>query len=461
MNRPLCFVLIPFGRKRGASGALIDFEAIYQDLIIPAVAMAGMTPLRANEELAGGIIHKPLFERLIFCEYAVADLTTANANVFYELGVRHAVRQWSTILMYSEGGSQLPFDVAPLRALSYVLGADGHPAEVDSTRRVIADRLHEARQARTDSPIYQLVDDYPDIDHTKTDVFREQVHYSLTMKKRLANARRVGIGKLREIESELAQIRDQESGVVIDLFLSYRAVKAWDEMISLVGKMHAALAATVMVREQQALALNRVGQSEEAERVLLELIERRGSGSETYGILGRIYKDRWETAQNAGQTILANGLIQKAIEAYLRGFETDWRDAYPGINAVTLMELQDPPDDRRHKIIPVVTYAVERRIATGKPDYWDHATLLELAVLGRDETTANKALVCAAAVVREIWEPETTARNLRLIRKARERRKEDLPWIIRIENALAQMRPQPAATEVWMGRPSRQGTAGC
>ena len=442
MNRPLCFVLIPFGRKRDASGAVIDFEAVYRNLIVPAVAMADMTPLRANEEMAGGIIHKPLFERLIFCEYAVADLTTANANVFYELGVRHAVRQWSTILMYSKGGSQLPFDVAPLRALSYVLGADGRPAEIDSTRRVIANRLHEARQARTDSPIYQLVDNYPEIDHTKTDVFREQVHYSLKMKKRLANARRAGISKLREIESELAPLRDQESGVVIDLFLSYRAVKAWDDMISLVGRMHAPLAGTVVVREQQALALNRAGQSEEAERVLLGLIEQRGPSSETFGILGRVYKDRWETAQNAGQTILANGLIQKAIEAYLRGFETDWRDAYPGINAATLMELKDPPDDRRHKIIPVVTYAVERRIAAGKADYWDHATLLELAVLDRDKTAANKALASAAAVVREKWEPETTARNLRLIREARERRKQDLPWMMQIEDALAQMQPQ-------------------
>ena len=442
MNRPLCFVLMPFGKKPDASGMVIDFDTVYQDLIAPAVAMADMDPLRADKEMAGGIIHKPLFERLIFCEYAVADLTTANASVFYELGVRHAVRPWSTILLFSKGGSQLPFDGAPLRALPYVLGADGCPVEINPTRSVIAAHLHEAKKARTDSPIYQLVDNYPDIDHTKTDTFREQVHYSLKTKTRLATARKEGIEKLREIENELAPIRDLESGVVIDLFLSYRAVKAWDDMISLVNKMHAPLAATVMVREQQAFALNRVGQSEDAERVLLELIDQRGPSSETYGILGRVYKDRWETAQKSGQTILAKGFIQKAIEAYLRGFETDWRDFYPGINAATLMELKDPPDDRRHKIIPVVTYAVERRIAAGKPDYWDHATLLELAVLGGDEAAANDALANAAAIVREKWEPETTARNLRLIREARERRKRGLPWLIQVEDALAQMHPQ-------------------
>ena len=454
MSRPLCFVLMPFGKKPAGSGMVIDFDTVYQDLIMPAVAMADMDPLRADEERAGGVIHKLLFERLIVCEYAVVDLTTANANVFYELGIRHAVRRWSTILLFSKGGSQLPFDVAPLRALPYILGADGRPVEIDSTRSVIAARLNEARQARTDSPLYQLVDNYPAIDHTKTDVFREQVHYSLETKTRLATARKEGIGKLNEIENELAPIRDLESGVVIDLFLSYRAVKAWDDMISLVGKMHAALAATVMVQEQQALALNRAGQSEDAERVLLELIDQRGPSSETYGILGRVYKDRWETAQKAGQTTLAKGLIQKAIEAYLRGFETDWRDAYPGINAATLMELKDPPDDRRHKIIPVVTYAVERRIATGKPDYWDHATLLELAVLGGSKAAADEALANAAAVVREKWEPETTARNLRLIREARESRKQGLPWMIQIEDALAQMYPQQPAAEVWMGHPS-------
>ena len=63
---------------------MIDFDSIYQDLIAPAINEAEFEPLRADEEMTGGIIHKPMFERLILCEYAVADLTTANANVFYE-----------------------------------------------------------------------------------------------------------------------------------------------------------------------------------------------------------------------------------------------------------------------------------------------------------------------------------------------------------------------------------------
>ncbi|MDQ3920701.1 MAG: DUF4071 domain-containing protein, partial [Acidobacteriota bacterium] len=100
MTKPLCFVLMPFGKKPDAAGAVVDFDAVYKNLIAPAISDAGMEPLRADEEMTGGVIHKPMFERLILCEYAVADLTTANANVFYELGIRHAARPWSTVLVY-------------------------------------------------------------------------------------------------------------------------------------------------------------------------------------------------------------------------------------------------------------------------------------------------------------------------------------------------------------------------
>ena len=149
-----------------------------------------------------------------------------------------------------------------------------------------------------------------------------------------------------------------------------------------------------------------------------------------------MYKDRWEAADRAGDVHLARGLLDKAIDAYLRGFEADWRDAYPGVNAVTLMEIKKPPDPRRERLVGVVRYAVERRIARGAPDYWDHATLLELAVLAKDEDGAMDALANTLASVRESWEPETTARNLRLIREARETRGEKVPWALKVEEAL-------------------------
>ncbi|HKA43233.1 MAG TPA: TRAFs-binding domain-containing protein [Burkholderiales bacterium] len=431
---------MPFGRKPGAGGALIDFDAVYAELIAPAIERAGLQALRADEEQAGGIIHKPMYERLILCEYAVADLTTANANVFYELGLRHAVKPYCTVLMFALGGGPLPFDVSPLRALPYSLGPDGKPANAANDSNALVQRLIASRNQSTDSPVFQLLEGFPDIQRLKTDVFRDRVDYSRRMKDRLAAARKQGADAVRAIERELlAQdgIAEAEAGVVVDLYLSYRAVRAWDDMIALVGKMSLPLASTTLVQEQLGFGLNRAGRGEEAERVLLEVIARHGASSETNGILGRVYKDRWEAAVKAGEAVSARGLLTKAIEAYLRGFEADWRDAYPGVNAVTLMELKDPPDPRRERLIPVVAYAVGRRIATSKPDYWDHATRVELAVLAKDQAAAEEALGDALAAVREPWEPETTARNLRLIREARERRGENVSWALAIEKELA------------------------
>ena len=437
MSLPLCFVAMPFGIKPAAGGRQIDFDAVYEQIIAPAIRDADLDPLRADEEQTGGVIHKPMFERLILCEYAVADLTNANANVFYELGVRHAVRPASTVLLFAVDCGQLPFDVAPLRAVPYQLGPDGQPSAPGQARSVLAERLRSARDGSTDSPLYQLVDGFPDIQRLKTDVFRDRVQYSEKKKAELASARKLGTADaIRKVESSLGDINDADSGVVIDIFLSYRAVKAWKEMIELVPQMSPALAATVMVQEQLGLALNRDGRGEKAEKVLLNLLERRGPSSETYGILGRVHKDRWEAAQKEGSSVLARGLLTKAIDAYLKGFEADWRDAYPGINAVTLMELKDPPDSRAANLIPVVNYSVERRIAGGKPDYWDYATRLELAVLAREEGAAAGALADALANVRETWEPETTVRNLRLIREAREKRETVSQWASDIERAL-------------------------
>src|SRR5262249_54018008 len=153
-------------------------DAIYTTLIKPAIEEAGLEPLRADEEMAGGIIHKPMFERLILCEFAVADLTTANANVFYELGLRHALRPWSTVLIFGHG-SRLPFDVGLLRAMPYELNAAGEIDKLPETKQTLVRRLREALKSSVDdpkavidSPIYQLVENYPNIDHEKTDVFR-------------------------------------------------------------------------------------------------------------------------------------------------------------------------------------------------------------------------------------------------------------------------------------------------
>ncbi|MGE5261618.1 MAG: TRAFs-binding domain-containing protein [Actinomycetota bacterium] len=435
---PLCFVLMPFGKKLDAAGRVTNFDSVYEKVIAPAVVRAGLEPIRADEEKIGGTIHKPMFERLMLCHYAVADITGANPNVFYELGIRHAMRPRSTVIVFAEG-TVLPFDIALVRGIAYKTDGAGEPVEAESTIAAIAKQLGEARgNPHDDSPIFQLIEGVPrwEVDHAKTDIFRQAVDYSKRYKDRLRAAVKQGADAVQAVAAEkaLANLLEVESGVVVDLFLSLRDVKAYKAMIDLYERMPLPLKHAKMMREQLGFALNREGRFAEAEKVLREVIAEFGPSSETNALLGRIYKDRWDLAKKEGLPE-ARALLKNAIDAYLAGFEADWRDAYPGINAVTLMEMMPKPDPRQTEILPVVRYSASRKAAR-VPDYWDHATLLELAVLARDEDDAEEQLGEALAIARASWELETTARNLRLIREMREGRGEDAGWIKRLEDTL-------------------------
>jgi hypothetical protein len=435
---PLCFVLMPFGKKMDAAGRVTNFDSVYTKIIAPAVEQAGLEPIRADEEKIGGSIHKPMFERLMLCHYAVADITGANPNVFYELGIRHAMRPRSTVIVFGEG-TVLPFDIALVRGIAYKTDGAGEPVEVEATLGQIATRLQAARgNPHDDSPIFQLVEGAPrwDIDHSKTDIFRQAVDYSKRYKDRLRAAVRDGADAVQRIADEpaLFNLLEVESGVVVDLFLSLRDVKAHAAMIALYERMPLPLKRAKMMREQLGFALNREGRFADAEKVLNEVIAEFGPSSETNGLLGRIYKDRWDLAKKEGLPE-ARALLKNAIDTYLAGFEADWRDAYPGVNAVTLMEMMPKPDPRQAEILPVVRYSAARKAAKA-PDYWDHATLLELAVLARDAADANDKLGDALAVARASWELQTTARNLSLIGDMRQARGEDVAWIKQLEDTL-------------------------
>ncbi|MEQ8762626.1 MAG: TRAFs-binding domain-containing protein [Planctomycetota bacterium] len=431
MLKPLCFVLMPFGVKPGPDGRDIDFDEVYRELLKPAIEEADLEPIRADEESVGGVIHKPMLERLAMCDYALADLTAANANVFYELGVRHAIRPSRTLLVFAEE-YPLPFDVSLLRAVPYHLGQKGL-IKVPQTIHAIARQLEEARQAKIDSPVFQFLDDLQPqfLPHEKTDVFQDRVEYAEDRKRELARAREdKNLAAVQQIERELGPVEDVEAGIAIDLMLTYRAIKNWDEMIRWIESLPRPLRERRMVQEQLGFAYNRAGKKGDAIRTLEAVVEQHGPSSETLGILGRVYKDKWDESDKGSAE--ANGLLDKAIDAYRRGFEADWRDAYPGVNAVTLMELADPPRKERDELLPVVTYAVERKVAKGSPDYWDWATLLELAVIGNDKNLAKELLPLCLANVREPWEPETTANNLEMIRQARKRRGKNQGWLKKI-----------------------------
>jgi tetratricopeptide (TPR) repeat protein len=453
---------MPFGTKPDPTGRPpIDFNRVYEKGIRPAIEAAGMISVRADEEKTGGIIHKPMFERLLLCEYAVADLTTANANVFYELGVRHTARPSTTQPIYAKH-QPIPFDVNYLRAFGYDLGNNNEFSDSDAKALAdaLAQRLKDLRTVATgaaepDSPLFQLLGEWKpgDISHLKTDMFHQQVATNEEWKSRMNRARSMkkaeGILELQRIEAELGSLDIHEAGIVIDLMLAYRALGDWRRMVDLSEKMPQFLRNQVLVREQLGFALNRLAGDEtrpepdrnadrdRALKILQGVEDQQGPNSETCGLIGRIHKDLWDQVRRTDARA-ARGHLKQAIEAYTRGFEADLRDAYPGINAATLLDIQgtDESKGKRDRLVPVVRFAVEQRLRTKAPDYWDYATMLELAVLGNDRDLADENLDSALAIANETWMPETTSRNLSLIREFRAGRGEDVSWLDEIISAL-------------------------
>lgn len=90
--KPQAFVAMPFGAKPGPDGQLIDFNRVYDEYIKPALGTAGLEPFRAKEETRAGDIRIDMFQELLITDLVVADLTLNNPNVWYELGVRYALR---------------------------------------------------------------------------------------------------------------------------------------------------------------------------------------------------------------------------------------------------------------------------------------------------------------------------------------------------------------------------------
>lgn len=448
--RALCFVDMPFGKKPHlASGVEVDFDRVYHAAIKPAIEDVGLEPLRGDEERTGGIIHLPMFARLLLAEFVVADLTLANPNVFYELGIRHAARPFTTVPIFASL-QPLPFDVAMVRAIPYALdrGAltDEAARELRGALRARLDYALRGAEAR-DSPLFQLIPSFPGIDlpHEVTDAFQERVQHETRFRDALAGARArpsnaERTASLLEIQAGLGEIKAAQRGVLVDLMLSYRDVEAWSEMIALVEDFPDYLRRHTMVRQQWALALNRRNGPGDRDRALATidgLVREQGADPETMGIRGRIHKDRYRELRKAG-SLMAAAALDDAVEAYTRGFETDPRDYYPGVNAISLLIEKGDSGAlaEAERLVPLVSFAVARRGGGTSSNYWDLATVLELAAIAGDWKVATGVLPRVLAAARASWMARTTADNLRLLRGARERAGQILPQLDEIAHHL-------------------------
>jgi O-acetyl-ADP-ribose deacetylase (regulator of RNase III) len=151
-----CFIITPYGRRTDAEGRTIDFDEIFNALIEKVVVESNLEPVRSDKDLESGPIFKKMIHDIATADVCIADITTLNPNVFYELGVRHALRRGVTVLI-RQTGHPLPFDIQDLRVFAY---GPPNTKEFNEAREQIVKAIDRARsQHDADSLVFYALPD--------------------------------------------------------------------------------------------------------------------------------------------------------------------------------------------------------------------------------------------------------------------------------------------------------------
>ncbi len=123
-----CFVIMPIGDQHYGSFSIsaLELRKKYDDLIKDAILQANpsLDVTRADDVHAPGSITNDIFTRLMHSGIVIADITYPNPNVFYELGIRHAIKP-GCILIKERIQIPVPFDISHLRHIEYENTATG------------------------------------------------------------------------------------------------------------------------------------------------------------------------------------------------------------------------------------------------------------------------------------------------------------------------------------------------
>ena len=430
------FIAMPFGVKQAkAKRYKIDFDRVYDKAIRPATEELGLQIIRADEEQDGGIIHALMIERLICTDIVIVDITNENPNVYYELGIRHCARPYSTILIYDKN-TRLPFDIQPLRAISYELdkGVITEKAALDLKDKLIA-RIKTVidSDCKCDSLPFALIDDFPktELDDTKLRIYQDLQKQRNIFKSQLENIGNVD--DLNSIIKSMQGIYFPFKYLIFEIIKGFQKLKAWNELLDFIqNNLDNEVKNYIYVRQQEALAYNKRGKEGDEKTslcLLEEILKDYGESSETYGLIGSAYK---KLAIKFQETISFASYLEKAINAYRNGFEIDSRNYYTGINLATLLLIQNKYEatEELTKILPVITYNIELNDFSISDDYWLLATAYELYILNKDFKKAEDILGIISTLQTQpfTWMYETTLKNLTLIKGVYENNKIKTDW---------------------------------
>ncbi|WP_421307683.1 TRAFs-binding domain-containing protein [Aeromonas veronii] len=312
-SKKICFVIMGFGKKTDYStGKTLDLDKTYKNIIQPAVISSGYQCLRADEIQDSGLIDKSMYALLMQADLVVADISTFNPNAIYELGIRHAVKPFSTIIIKEEEG-RIPFDLDHSRIFHYKhLGEDIGVDEAERCKSALSHIIQTvSNRSLIDSPLYDFIRDIqpPVIPQDEYDRI---------------------IGELAKRETSIFAIVEKAKCHMLNSEF-VEAAKLWEKAVKAVPSEDYFI-------QQQALATYKSKFPSEyvALTDALRIIEKLAPNSEsndpeTLGLMGAIYKRMWLSNSDLE-------LLKRSMTFYEKGFQISG-DYYTGENYALCLNL--------------------------------------------------------------------------------------------------------------------------
>lgn len=394
-KQKLCFVIMGFGRKTDLStGKTLDLDKTYKNIIKPAVEKAGLQCVRADEIQDSGLIDKSMYALLMYADLVVADISTYNPNAIYELGIRHGVRPYSTIIIKEKEGT-IPFDLDHTRIFHYShLGDDIGVDEANRCKEALSDMIKSILHKKViDSPLYDYI---KDIEPPK-----------LTQKE----YQRI-IGDLSKREANIFAISERAKHCMEDSNF-IEAAALWEKAEGLVPN-------EAYFTQQYALAKYKSKHPTEISSLsdalrIIETLDPDGETNdpETLGLTGAIYKRMWFATRDSEY-------LKRAIHYYGKGFQIR-RDYYNGENYAICLNLaaniETDMEEKtfykisarktRKEILEILAYLLDKEAEFQSTNKWPYATLANCFFGLGDKDNGLKYEKVYLGLVGAEWEKKT------------------------------------------------------
>lgn len=234
------------------------------------------------------------------------------------------------------------------------------------------------------------------------------------------------VDALRSYE-EAIDLKKTPDNILIGLLAGYREEESWKDVIRFFEAAPDAFRNYPAPRQEYALALAMNGESSKARDVLRGLVRDGDNSISTFGLLGKLLKEKYDKLIESGGPEPDKALFS-SIGAYMRAFDRDLSELYPGVAVPVLLETQNTMLSRKQAqdVATLVLLNASRRASFGEGHFWDAAAALEMCCCLRDWKAASGWLERAMGSDSEPWMRRSTLLNLKRLLGLREGRNEDV-----------------------------------